>query len=190
MTTDHFALLDQPRRPWLDPEALKDSFHRLVAEQHPDKTGDSRRFAEMNAAFSLLANPAARLRHLLELEAPYVMTAPVQIPPAMAEAFMRVATLRRAVDAFAKQHASATTPLAQALLTSERFALQRDVETQLAELTAAHARILAAIREDDAAWSQDQAALAPHLLLLQQELTYVDKWSMQLREALFNMQTA
>ena len=28
--TDHFAALAQPRRPWLDGDALKESFHRAA----------------------------------------------------------------------------------------------------------------------------------------------------------------
>ena len=34
---DYFALLDEPRRPWLDPEELKAKFHALTATVHPDR---------------------------------------------------------------------------------------------------------------------------------------------------------
>lgn len=36
---DHFATLGEPRRPWLDAEALKARFHRLTVEFHPDVAG-------------------------------------------------------------------------------------------------------------------------------------------------------
>jgi hypothetical protein len=35
---DCFALLNEPRRPWLDSEALKQRFVSLSAELHPDRT--------------------------------------------------------------------------------------------------------------------------------------------------------
>ena len=75
--TDYFALLDEPRRPWLEPEALKTKFLKLAAEIHPDrkhgagkieKAAANRSYAELNAAFNCLAEPKLRLLHLLELE--------------------------------------------------------------------------------------------------------------------------
>src|SRR5438270_13876413 len=102
MPTDHFAALGQPRRPWLEPEALKEEFHRLTAEHHPDRTGDAARFTEINAAYAVLRDPVARIRHLLELEAPAVLAAVPPLPEALTETFMRIATLRRTIDAFVK----------------------------------------------------------------------------------------
>src|SRR3954449_1616709 len=116
MPTDHFAALGQPRRPWLEPEALKEVYHRLTAEHHPDRTGNAERFTAINAAYGVLRDPVSRLRHLLELEEPSAAAAAPPLPEALTEAFMRIATLRRNIDAFVKQQAVATTPLAQALL--------------------------------------------------------------------------
>ena len=68
--TDYFALLEQPRMPWLDPAPLKEVFHRKTLEQHPDATaaGSEDRFAELNAAYQALQDPKRRLHHLLSLE--------------------------------------------------------------------------------------------------------------------------
>ena len=35
--TDYFALLNEPRRPWLDADLLKQTFLTLSAGAHPDK---------------------------------------------------------------------------------------------------------------------------------------------------------
>ena len=35
--TDAFALLNQPRRPWVEVEALKETFLTRSTETHPDK---------------------------------------------------------------------------------------------------------------------------------------------------------
>lgn len=188
MPTDHFAALDQPRRPWLEPEALKDVFHGLTAEHHPDRTGDAARFTAVNAAYSVLRDPVARLRHLLELEEPAMLAAAPPLPEALTETFMRVATLRRSVDAFLKQQTATTTPLGQALLASTRFSLHRDVGLELAALEAAQDVGLEALREADRQWLERTPALLEQLTALQQELSYLAKWSAQLREALFQFQ--
>jgi curved DNA-binding protein CbpA len=190
MPTDHFATLGQPRRPWLDPEALKETFHRLTAAHHPDKSGDASRFAEINAAYAILRDPALRLRHLLELERPEPAAAPGALPESLTETFMRIATLRRNTDAFLKQQAAATTPLAQALLAAARYSLQHDVEQELACLEAVQAIALQALHEADAQWFSRPAELLDQLAAIQQELTYFSKWSAQLREILFHFQAA
>jgi curved DNA-binding protein CbpA len=74
---DNFALLGQPRLPWLDPVALKAAFLEQSARLHPDrvqaagaeeKAAATARFAELNAAYNCLREPKERLLHLLELE--------------------------------------------------------------------------------------------------------------------------
>jgi hypothetical protein len=184
---DHFAALGQPRRPWLAPEELKEVFHRATAQQHPDVTGNGEASAGLNAAFATLRDPAARLRHLLELEHPESLQGANQVPGPLAEIFLKLATLRRAVDAFVEQQAAATTPLAQALLASERFVLQRDVEKEQGLLEEAHAVCLAQLQALDAAWPDRDATTLEQARMLQAELSYLGKWSWQLREALFRL---
>src|SRR3954447_22896891 len=122
---DHFAALDQPRRPWLDPDALKAFFHRASATWHPDVagSGDAARFAAASAAYSALRDPVWRLRHLLELEAPEELTLPSEIPPDFADLFMRLAEFRQSLNAFQKKESAAVHGLARALLAGERQAL-------------------------------------------------------------------
>lgn len=188
-SSDYFAALGQPRRPWLDPDALKEKFHRTTAEQHPDRAGDNGEFASVNAAYAILRDPGTRLRHLLELEHPEALGRTQQITEKLSSAFLRLATLRRTIDAFVKQQAAASTPLAQALLASERFTLQRDVEKELTSIETAHAECVAAVRSIDKEWAGRGRELAPRLAELQQELTYLAKWNWQLRESLFQLQT-
>ncbi len=61
--TDCFELLQEPRRPWLDADALKARFLKLSAAAHPDRfhggTDSERaqandRSAELNAAYNTL----------------------------------------------------------------------------------------------------------------------------------------
>ena len=59
--TDHFAAFDFPRTPWVDADELKEKFHRLSAQRHPDAPGGSdAAFAALNAAWQILREPASR----------------------------------------------------------------------------------------------------------------------------------
>src|SRR5215472_9636832 len=77
LMVDYFALLDEPRRPWLDAEPLKEKFLALSATVHPDRVHNlseteraaaQERYTELNAAYQCLREPKERLHHLLELE--------------------------------------------------------------------------------------------------------------------------
>jgi curved DNA-binding protein CbpA len=186
-TPDHFATLGQPRRPWLAPEELKETFHRATATTHPDVTGEHGASAELNAAFATLRDPSARLKHLLELEHPEILGRNSNVPAALAETFLRLATLRRAVDAFIEQQSAAASPLAQALHASERFTLQHDVEKEQRLLEASLARCLEQLQALDAAWAARTPETIQLAAALQQELAYLAKWSWQLRECLFQL---
>ena len=123
--TDYFALLNEPRRPWLEPESLKTKFLALAAGIHPDrihnadeleKAGANRRYAELNTAYKCLAEPKSRLRHLLELELGAKPKDIQQIPPALADMFAEVATTCRNADGFLAEKGKATSPLLQVQL--------------------------------------------------------------------------
>ena len=73
--TDAFALLEFPRQPWLEPDALKQVFLDRLTATHPDKFTDPDdkesaqvRFSELNLAHDTLRDPKRRLQHLLTLE--------------------------------------------------------------------------------------------------------------------------
>jgi curved DNA-binding protein CbpA len=187
---DHFAALSQPRRPWLDPDSLKDVFHRLAAQHHPDAThgaGDDARFAALNAAHAILREPASRLRHLLELEAPSAPARAAEIPPPLADLFMAVAGPHRALDAFLKKEAASASPIARALLSSEKIAIRRALESTLADLGAAEATALDELRARDATWSARPPGTMEALATLQSALAFLAKWTGQVREDLFRL---
>jgi hypothetical protein len=186
---DHFAALDQPRRPWLDTEALKDFFHRASASWHPDVagSGDAERFAAANAAYSALRDPVWRLRHLLELEAPEQLGRPQAIPPDFADLFMRLAEFRQALNAFLKKENAATGGLARALLAEERQAVGLRAIALNTELHAAYDASLALLKALDADWEPRAADAAERLAALHQRFAYLSKWRAQLGESLFSL---
>jgi DnaJ-domain-containing protein 1 len=187
---DHFAALDQPRRPWIDPEALKDFFHRASAELHPDVagSGDAARFAEVNAAYSALRDPVWRLRHLLELEAPEQLSRPQSIPAEFADLFMRAAGFRQALDALMKKDGAAPNALTKALLANERMALWQRVTALRDEIDAAYEASVALLCALDAEWEARPPDIMERLAGLQQRFAYLSRWRVQVGESLFKLQ--
>jgi DnaJ-domain-containing protein 1 len=189
--SDHFAVLDQPRRPWLDAEALKECFHRASAAYHPDVvgSGDAAQFAAANAAYSALRDTVWRLRHLLELEAPEQLARAQAIPPEISELFPRVAELRAALDGFQKKESAAPSALARALLADERLAMWNSVIAVGEELKAAHEAALADLQALDAEWEPRATDASERLAVLHQRFAYLSKWRAQLGESLFKFQS-
>jgi curved DNA-binding protein CbpA len=91
--TDYFALLEQPRRPWLDLEKLGQKYRELARTTHPDNSPDCEEapFDQVNTAYRTLRDPKLRLQHLLRLEGKAAPTATSDIPPELAELFMNIA---------------------------------------------------------------------------------------------------
>ena len=186
---DPFAILLQPRRPWLDLESLKEHFHRQTAKHHPDVSGgeDDGHFAALNAAYAVLRDPASRLRRLLELEAPERLAPSREIPPALADLFMGIAGFRQALDVFRKKEAASSSALARALLAGERLALSHQGDAVRASLESAYDIAIEALRAIDADWAKDPrpSDTLERLAALYHHCAYLSKWRSQLTEALF-----
>jgi len=188
--TDLFALFEEPPRPWLDPGRLKAKYHELTAIHHPDVSNASNApgdFAEINRAYQTLADPAARLRHLLDLESPGGLSRAQAVPEDVAGFFAPVAEASQGVDAFLKKHAAAASPLAKALLSAEQYQVQERVEETIASLRREQDSLLSRVRDADALWLADRPAALRLLPALWQSLGYIAKWLATLRESLFRL---
>ena len=177
--TDYFALLDEPRRPWLEPETLKAKFLKLAAEAHPDKQRSSneteksdisRRYAALNAAYQCLFEPKMRLRHLLELELGAKPKDVQQIPPALADLFTEVATTCRNADTFLTERGKVTSPLVQVGLfkrAQEWIEKLNDLQKKLGGL---REKLMSELKELDAKWIVADAAARVEILPKLEEL--------------------
>jgi DnaJ-domain-containing protein 1 len=137
--TDSFALLDEPRRPWIEVAALKAKFMQLSAAAHPDRIHDAaeadretatRLYTELNAAWRCLSEPKDRLFHLLELELGHKPSGLQQTPADALELFMQVGRLCREADQFLAEQARAASPM----LKVQRFERGLDWTDQLLNL--------------------------------------------------------
>src|SRR5438874_102631 len=98
--TDYFAVLRQPRKPWLDPNKLKQQYQELTLAGHPDRHGSNESpldFALVNEAYRVLTNPKLRLQHLLSMQGSAVAS-DRPIPTELVDLFSETATLARDID--------------------------------------------------------------------------------------------
>src|SRR5258708_26948970 len=118
--TDKSALLNEPRRPWLEPELLKEKFLALSATSHPDRVHNlgeveraaaQERYTELNAAYNGLREPKERLLHLLELELGALPKDVQRIPSDLMDVSLEVGKACREADAFLAEKAKVTSPL-------------------------------------------------------------------------------
>lgn len=169
-----FAILGLPRRPLLSDEEIGEAYRKLAASLHPDQAGgDAVRFKELGEAAALLRDPARRLRCLIT-QAPGC-----GIPPEAADLFPQVASLLREADDLLARHATATNPLAKAVLAAPLKKLAADLATLLAMIGNWQAKLQARLEELDAVWpGHDPGAVAT----LADSFSYAAKWESQLRE--------
>ncbi len=201
--TDAFALLGEPRHPWLDPDTLKTRFHEQSSPLHPDRfhSGSAQerdlaqhRFSELSAAFHTLKEPKDRLLHLLELESGSRPKDIQKIPPGTMDLFVDIGQACRETDEFLRSRSESTSPmlklkqLQQSLEWNDRLTtLQQRVNLKNAELTAE-------LRTLNATWDSVQipigdpsrASALPleRLEQLYRSMSYVGRWTEQLRERL------
>jgi curved DNA-binding protein CbpA len=190
MQPDFFALLNQPRRPWLDLDRLKQEYQRLTFEQHPDRTdgvSERRDFAEITEAYRVLSSPKLRLQHLLSLQGEGTQTS--ELPGEMADIFMEIATLVNDTDRSLQRRHAASSALAKSMLRSELTVLQHRLDAALLKLNQRHADLVADLNQIDQQWAHDRAAVSPELAKLSQRFGFLDRWIAQLREKQFQLST-
>ena len=167
MAEDFFALLGEQRRPWLDPERVKDTFHRLSRTEHPDQQSGpdaDADFARLNQAQAALRDPKARLRHLLELEFPQVKLAgPTTVPATLADLFAPVHGLFQEIDALLAKKSAAPSALARRCLAREEHLLREKAEARLEQVESLHAAPMSELQAFDVEWANRPADAASRL---------------------------
>ena len=197
---DYFALLDEPRRPWLDPEELKAKFHALTATVHPDrvhrgaepeKQAANQRYAELNAAYQCLSEPKARLHHLLELERGDRVEDVQKISPGTMDLFMGISELCRETDAFLAEKASVTSPLLKVQLFETGMVLADRLKLLMQRLNGRQEALIVEMRNLNMAWesappvgSSTRLHVLPcsRLEHIYRDLSYLKRWTEQLQE--------
>ena len=192
---DYFALLNEPRRPWLDADLLKQKFLALATVAHPDRVHNAsdsdkaqatKRYTQLNAAFNCLAEPKLRLLHLLELELGAKPKDIQQIPAALADLFAEVANSCRSADRFLAEKSKATSPLVQVQLFERGQDWIEKLNSLQRKLNELREQLTDKLISLDAQWiSVDAAArreILPKLEELYRLFGYFNRWNNQIQE--------
>ncbi len=198
--TDAFAILSEPRRPWLDADVLKARFLPLATAVHPDrvhaaseaeKAAAAERYAALNSAFNILREPRERLLHLLELEAGAKPGDIQRIPPGTMDLFVEVGQTCRDADAFLAKKSTATSPMLKLRLMQEGLEWADTLQGLQNRVNARRDELTAELRAMNAAWdaappvgSLDRASALPleRLEQIYRAVSYVARWTEQLSE--------
>jgi DnaJ-domain-containing protein 1 len=192
--TDYFALLNEPRRPWLDAEALKQKFLALSTTVHPDRVHNlgeveraaaQERYTELNTAYNCLREPKDRLQHLLQLELSVQPHNTQRIPSELMDLSLEVGKLCREADAFLAEKAKVTSPLLQVNFFQRGQEHVDRLQTLRERVNSLNDRLNQELQQIDAAW---QSGTTPRNTLLQrlEELhrlfSYFARWTAQIQE--------
>ncbi len=193
--TDNFAILNEPRRPWLDADLLKQKFLALASEAHPDrvhnaieseKAASTQRYAQLNAAYNCLAEPKLRLLHLLELELSAKPKDIQTIPAALADLFAEVANTCRSADGFLAEKSKATSPLVQVQLFERGQDWVEKLNVLQRKLNELREQLTDKLKSLDAQWILADAAARREMLPKLEELYrlfgYFNRWNNQIQE--------
>lgn len=196
--TDNFALLEEPRRPWIDPERLKEKFLAMSAHLHPDRVHQEpeaargaagRRYLELNGAYNCLREPKQRLRHLLELERGAKPADIQSIPPEMMGLFVEVGQLCRETDAFLAEKARAVPPILKAQMFERGQEYAGRLNAMRERIAGLYDGLMAELKTMNAAWEsaghrKEQGDRLPleRLEEIYRLLGYYGRWSGQIQE--------
>src|SRR5664280_379866 len=195
--TDYFVLLGEIRRPWLEPELLREKFLGLSSQFHPDRIhnmGESERnaghsrYVELNAAYQCLREPGKRLRHLLELEGVAANRNVQEIPKDIADLFMEIGPCCREADLLIQRKNSITSPLLQVQWFEESQPCRDTLEQLRHKLDERTQSALHQMQAIDAQWKSEGQEESSRTTLLKRlegvsvQFSYFEKWRGQLQE--------
>jgi DnaJ-domain-containing protein 1 len=191
--TDYFALLNEPRRPWIEPETLKQKFLARSAQVHPDRVHNlseaerqaaQQRYTELNSAYNCLREPKDRLRHLLELELGAAPKNTQNIPAALADLFLEISQFCRQTDSFLAEKNKITSPLLKVQGFERSQEWTEKLQTLQRKINGRHEVLLMELKELDSEWelASARAGLLRRLEELHALFGYFSRWNGQIQE--------
>ncbi len=205
--TDYFALLNEPRRPWVDADVIKQRFRELSNDLHPDRVHSAgeeekqratQRYSELNAAHNTLREPRDRLLHLLELEAGAKPKDVQRIPPGTMDIFVEVGQICRDVDAFLVERGKVTSPLVKVQMFERGMDWTDKLQSLLQRINARRDELAGELQQMNVTWksapaigSAERPAALPleRLEQIYRVFSYIARWSEQINERVVQLAT-
>jgi curved DNA-binding protein CbpA len=180
---DAFAFFGFERRPLVDEVALKERYLRFAADRHPDVSGGADvDFHLVQEAYKTLREPAARLRHLIELEFPAHRRNGGAAPHA--ELFVQAGSAVQAAREVSQRLENTGSALARALLSPEIAEALRRIREAHKLVQETRAELVGSLESLDRRWpnvsSEELSALAS-------SFRFLTRWTVQLSEWEFRL---
>ena len=190
---DYFALLDQPRVPWLDLDELKNMYYQKTLQAHPDaKTAHSRadatdaNFANLNEAYQVLQDPKRRLHHLLSLEGA-APSSDQTVPQHLHDLFPVVGALTQRANLLLEKIGTTSNRLSQSLLKPQILEVQDEAKEVHERIQNLFDTSLAELQQINTEWTKNPAKQIKVLSNLYVALAYLTRWLAQLNEITFQL---
>jgi curved DNA-binding protein CbpA len=191
---DYFALLDQPRAPWLDPEKLKDAYHQKTLRAHPDAQTSrpgaevtDTAFTSLNEAFQVLQDPKRRLHHLLSLEGAAPSSTDQTVPNQLHDLFPAIGALTQRANLLLEKIRATSNALSRSLLKPRILEVQTEAGEVRARIQDLFDVSLAELGRINTAWATNPAGQMESLSNLYFVFAYLTRWSTQLEEMTFQL---
>ena len=187
---DYFALLDQPRAPWLDPAILKETYHRKTLQTHPDTAqtvNAEGSFAELNEAYQILQDPKRRLHHLLELEGHAPFSGDQTVPSELHDLFPAIGALSQRASLLLEKMKTASNALSRSLLKPHLLELQKHTAELRENIQHLSDASLGQLRLVNSRWAKNPSEEITALSNLYLTFAYLTRWSAQLDEIAFQL---
>ena len=203
---DFFALLGEPRRPWLDADEVQSRFLARSAEVHPDRVHNApeeeraeanRSFAALNAACRCLRDPKHRLRHLLELERAMPLANLERVPSSATEFYFQLGKTAREADLFLAERSKAVSRLARVGFFEAGMAWRDQLQALQNRLAARRQSLEAELKDLNQTWEtapeigdpvRSSALPLDRLESLYREYSFLARWADQLGERLLQLE--
>jgi curved DNA-binding protein CbpA len=195
---DYFALLEEPRRPWIAPDQLKEKFLALSAKTHPDRMSlrpeaerhaAHQHFTEINAAYQCLREPKDRLLHLLEIESGTRPANLERLPTSAADLAFEAGQVCRNVDAFLREKSKVTSPLLRAQSFEKALEWADRLNELKQSIRSRSEQVADELRTMNAVWESAPPGATPQrrailplerLDQIYRTLSYLSRWNEQL----------
>jgi curved DNA-binding protein CbpA len=187
---DYFALLEQPRAPWLDPASLKEAYHRKTLRTHPDTAATAHTpggFPELNEAYQILQDPKRRLHHLLELEDRAPSSAEQRVPQELHDLFPAIGALSHRASLLLEKMKTASSALSRSLLKPQILELQKETTELREKIQALSDASLAQLRTVNLQWATNPSGEIAALSNLYFTFAYLSRWASELEEIAFQL---
>jgi curved DNA-binding protein CbpA len=191
---DYFALLDQPHRPWLDPDKLKNTYHQKTLQAHPDAQtsrpgadATDATFTSLNEAYQVLQDPKRRLQHLLSLSGAAPSSTDQTVPKQLHDLFPEVGALTQRANLLLETIRATSNALSRSLLKPQILEVQNEAKEVRERIQNLSDASLAELRQINAAWAKNRAEQIEGLSNLYFAFAYLTRWSTQLDEMTFQL---